>query len=59
MKSEDIDWRDRTIIVTGKASKQRRVSIGDKSAQAIERFLRSVRSNPSGFGPDRETGTWP
>ena len=40
MKSEDIDWRDRTIIVTGKASKQRRVSIGDKSAQAIERYIR-------------------
>lgn len=40
MKSEDIDWRDGTIIVTGKASKQRRVSIGDKSAQAIERYLR-------------------
>ena len=40
MKSDDIDWRDRTIIVTGKASKQRRVSIGDKSAQAIERYIR-------------------
>lgn len=40
MKVDDLDWRDRTILVTGKASKQRRVSIGHKSAQAIERYLR-------------------
>ncbi|MCI0785111.1 MAG: tyrosine-type recombinase/integrase, partial [Chloroflexi bacterium] len=40
MKVEDLDWRDRTIVVTGKASKQRRVSIGHKTAQAIERYLR-------------------
>ena len=40
MKVDDLDWRDRTIIVTGKASKQRRVSIGHKTAQAIERYLR-------------------
>ena len=40
MKAEDLDWRDRTILVTGKASKQRRVSIGSKSAMAIERYLR-------------------
>ena len=46
MKVDDLDWRDRTIIVTGKASKQRRVSIGHKTAQAIERYLRkrSVKS---------------
>ena len=40
MKVDDLDWRDRTIIVTGKGSKQRRVSIGHKTAQAIERYLR-------------------
>ncbi len=40
MKAEDLDWRDRTLLVTGKASKQRRVSIGSKSAMAIERYLR-------------------
>ncbi len=40
MKAEDLDWRDRTLLVTGKASKQRQVSIGSKSAMAIERYLR-------------------
>ena len=40
MKVDDLDWRDRTVLVTGKASKQRRVSIGHKTAQAIERYLR-------------------
>lgn len=40
MKVDDLDWRDRTILVTGKASKQRRVSIGHKTAQAIEGYLR-------------------
>jgi len=40
MKEADLDRKDRTIIVTGKASKQRRVSIGHKTAQAIERYLR-------------------
>lgn len=40
MKESDLDWRDRTIVVTGKESKQRRLSIGHKTAQAIERYLR-------------------
>ena len=40
MKVDNLDWIDRTIIVTGKASKQRRVSVGHKTAQAIERYLR-------------------
>ena len=40
MKVDDLHWRDRTILVTGKASKQRRVSIGNKAAQAVERYLR-------------------
>ena len=46
MKAEDLDWRDRTILVTGKANKQRRVSVGNKTAQAIERYLqkREVKS---------------
>jgi len=44
MKSDDMDWRDKTILVTGKASKQRRVSIGNNSAMAIERYLRKRRT---------------
>lgn len=47
MRQEDLDWRSRTIMVTGKAGKQRRVSIGHVAAQAIERYLRKrgVKSN--------------
>ena len=44
MKADDMDWRDKTILVTGKASKQRRVSIGNNSAMAIERYLRKRRT---------------
>lgn len=40
MKVDDLDWKARTITVTGKAGKQRRVSIGHKTAEAIERYLR-------------------
>ena len=40
MKMDDLDWRELTILVTGKAGKQRRVSIGQKTAQAIERYQR-------------------
>ena len=40
MRANDLDGRDRTVFVTGKASKQRRVCIGHKTAQAIERYLR-------------------
>ena len=40
MKVDDLDWRDHTIKVTGKASKQRRVSLGSKTAMSIERYLR-------------------
>jgi site-specific recombinase XerD len=43
MRVEDIDWRERSILVTGKAGKQRRVSIGHVSAAAIERYLRKRR----------------
>ena len=44
MKEEDLDWRDRTILVTGKAGKQRRVPIGSKTAMGIERYLRKRRT---------------
>ena len=40
VKIEDIDWRDLSILVTGKGDKQRRVGIGHKAAQAIDRYLR-------------------
>ncbi len=40
MRVEDLDWREQVIKVTGKADKQRRVSIGHVAAQAIERYLR-------------------
>ena len=40
VRVEDIDWRALTILVTGKAGKQRRVSIGHTAAAAIERYLR-------------------
>lgn len=46
MKVGDLDWRDQTIIVTGKASKQRRVSVGHKTAQTIERYLRKRPVKP-------------
>jgi site-specific recombinase XerD len=40
IKVDDVDWRDMSIKVTGKAGKQRRVSVGHKAAQAIEQYLR-------------------
>ena len=40
MKLEDIDWKERSILVTGKAGKQRRVSVGHMAAASIERYLR-------------------
>ena len=40
MRESDLDWRSRTIMVTGKNDKQRQVSLGHKAAQAIERYLR-------------------
>ena len=47
MKVDDLDKRYETILVTGKAGKQRRVGIGRNTAQAIERYLRkrAVKSN--------------
>ena len=43
MMVEDINWRERTILVTGKAGKQRWVSLGHTAAAAIERYLRKRR----------------
>ena len=43
MKAEDVDWRERSILVTGKAGKQRRVSIGHMAAAAIDRYIRKRR----------------
>ena len=43
MEVEDIDWRERSILVTGKAGKQRRVSIGHMAAAAIDRYIRKRR----------------
>jgi integrase len=46
IRVEDVDWRDLSIKVTGKAGKERNVGIGHKTAQAIERYLRR-RQSPS------------
>ena len=43
MKIENLNWEDGTILVTGKADKQRRVSFGQQSAQAIDRYLKIRR----------------
>ena len=45
MKVEDVDWRERSILVTGKAGKQRRVSIGHMAAAAIDRYIRKRRDD--------------
>ena len=57
MRANNVNWRDLSITVTGKADKQRRVSFGHKTATAIERYLRrrSVKSDylwlTTGQGP--------
>ena len=45
MLVRDINWRDMSILVTGKAGKQRRVGFGHKTATAIERYLRKRAVN--------------
>ena len=40
MQVENLNLGEGTILVTGKAGKQRRVSFGQKTAQVIERYLR-------------------
>ena len=40
MRTENVDWQDQKILVTGKAGKQRYVGFGHKTATAIERYLR-------------------
>jgi len=44
MRVEDLDWKDLSIRVIGKGGKERPVSIGQRSAQAIERYLRKRRA---------------
>ncbi len=43
----DIDWRQQTIIVTGKGQKQRQVPFGSKAKQAIDNWLitRKLQAN--------------
>ena len=45
MKFDDVDWKDLSIKVSGKAGKERHVGIGHKTAQAIERYLRRRHSD--------------
>jgi site-specific recombinase XerD len=45
MNVEDIDWKDFSILVTGKGGKERRVSIGQKAAAAIDRYIRKRRDD--------------
>ena len=45
MMADDVDWKERSILVTGKAGKQRRVSIGHVAATAMERYLRKRSAN--------------
>ena len=45
MKLGDVDWKDLSIKVVGKAGKERHVGIGHKTAQAIERYLRRRHSD--------------
>jgi len=46
MRLEDIDWNERSILVTGKKGKQRRVNMGHTAAAAIDKYLRK-RSDDS------------
>lgn len=47
LNMNDIDWRQQTIIVTGKGQKQRQVPFGSKAKQAIENWLiiRKLQAN--------------
>ena len=45
MKLGDLDWKDLSIKVVGKAGKERHVGISHKAAQAIERYLRRRHSD--------------
>ena len=45
MLAENVDWREKSILVTGKAGKQRRVSIGHTAATAIDRYIRKRRDS--------------
>ena len=56
MRVEDLDWRVRTIRMTAKAGKQRRVSFGHKTGQAVQRYLRkrSIRSDGLWLGSSNQ-----
>lgn len=45
MRVRDVDWNEQTILVTGKAGKQRRVGFGNQTSVAIERYLRRRGAN--------------
>jgi|GEM_PF-381701 len=45
MLVENVDWSERSILVTGKAGKQRRVSVGHVAAAAIDRYIRKRRED--------------
>ena len=48
MKFENLNWEEGTILVTGKADKQRRVSFGQQTFQAIDRYL-EIRRDQSNW----------
>jgi site-specific recombinase XerD len=43
MQIADIDWKELTVLVRGKAGKERQVSFGHKTATTIDRYLRKRR----------------
>ncbi len=44
MKISDLSKKYETIMVTGKADKQRRLPIGNRSVMSIERYIRKRKS---------------
>ena len=49
MKVGDVDWKELSIKVTGKAGKERFLGIGHRTAQAIERNLRRRQQESQWF----------
>ena len=48
MKLENLNWEEGTILVTGKADKQRRISFGQQAFHAIDRYL-TIRREESNW----------
>ena len=48
MKIENLNWEEGTILVTGKADKQRRISFGQQAFHAIDRYL-TIRREESNW----------